>query len=33
MTAHLLGSRIETNVRAFLSGHAFLGLVDTRAGY
>jgi phosphoglycerate dehydrogenase-like enzyme len=33
MTAHLLGSRIETNVRSFLSGHPFLGLVDTRAGY
>ncbi len=33
MTAHLLGSRIETNVRAFLSGEPFLGLVDTRAGY
>jgi phosphoglycerate dehydrogenase-like enzyme len=33
MTAHLLGSRIETNVRAFLSGGPFLGLVDTRAGY
>jgi len=33
MTAHLLGSRIESNVRSFLSGNAFLGLVDTRAGY
>ena len=33
MTVHLLGSRIETNVRAFLSGQPFLGLVDTRAGY
>lgn len=33
MTAHLLGSRIETNVRSFLSGQPFLGLVDTRAGY
>ena len=33
MTAHLLGSRIETNVRSFLSGEPFLGLVDTRTGY
>ena len=33
MTAHLLGSRIETNVRSFLTGQPFLGLVDTRAGY
>lgn len=33
MTAHLLASRIETNVRSFLSGQPFLGLVDTRAGY
>jgi phosphoglycerate dehydrogenase-like enzyme len=33
MTAHLLGSRIEFNVRAFLGGTPFIGLVDTRAGY
>jgi phosphoglycerate dehydrogenase-like enzyme len=33
MTVHLLGSRIETNVRAFLTGQPFLGLVDIRAGY
>lgn len=33
MTAHLLSSRIQTNVRSFLSGQPFLGLVDTRAGY
>jgi phosphoglycerate dehydrogenase-like enzyme len=33
MTAHLLGSRIETNVRSFLSGEPFLGPVDTSAGY
>ncbi|CAB4537154.1 unannotated protein [freshwater metagenome] len=33
MTAHLLGTRIERNVRAFLAGTAFIGIVDTRAGY
>ena len=33
MTKHLLGSRIETNVRAFLDGRPFVGVVDTRAGY
>ena len=33
MTAHLLGTRIERNVRAFLSGTPFVGIVDTRAGY
>ncbi len=33
MTAHLLGTRIERNVRAFLAGTAFVGIVDTRAGY
>ena len=33
MTAHLLSSRIETNVRSFLSGQPFLGLVDTHTGY
>jgi phosphoglycerate dehydrogenase-like enzyme len=33
MTAHLLGTRIERNVRAFLAGTEFVGVVDTRAGY
>jgi phosphoglycerate dehydrogenase-like enzyme len=33
MTAHLLGSRIESNTRAFLGGTPFVGVVDTRAGY
>ncbi len=33
MTAHLLGTRIERNVRAFLTGTEFVGVVDTRAGY
>jgi hypothetical protein len=33
MTAHLLGTRIERNVRAFLAGTPFVGIVDTRAGY
>lgn len=33
MTKHLLGSRIETNVHAFLHGEPFIGIVDTRAGY
>lgn len=33
MTAHLLGTRIERNVTAFLTGTAFAGIVDTRAGY
>lgn len=33
MTAHLLGERIRRNVRAFLDGTPFVGLVDTRAGY
>ena len=33
MTAHLLGTRIERNVRAFLEGTDFVGIVDTRAGY
>jgi phosphoglycerate dehydrogenase-like enzyme len=33
MTAHLLGARIERNVRAFLAGTPFIGIVDTRAGY
>ncbi len=33
MTAHLLGARIERNVRAFLAGASFVGIVDTRAGY
>lgn len=33
MTSHLLGARIETNVRAFLHGTPFVGIVDTRAGY
>jgi phosphoglycerate dehydrogenase-like enzyme len=33
MTKHLLGSRIETNVRAFLGRQPFVGVVDTRAGY
>ena len=33
MTAHLLGTRIERNVTAFLAGTSFVGIVDTRAGY
>ena len=33
MTAHLLGTRIERNVTAFLKGTPFIGIVDTRAGY
>lgn len=33
MTAHLLGTRIERNVRAFLGGTPFVGIVDTRSGY
>jgi phosphoglycerate dehydrogenase-like enzyme len=33
MTAHLLGTRIQRNVRAFLDGTPFVGIVDTRAGY
>ncbi|MEY4396781.1 MAG: hypothetical protein RLZZ40_537 [Actinomycetota bacterium] len=33
MTQHLLATRIERNVRAFLEGTPFVGLVDTRAGY
>jgi len=33
MTAHLLGTRIERNVVAFLTGTSFVGIVDTRAGY
>lgn len=33
MTAPLLAARIESNVRAFLDGTDFIGLVDTRAGY
>ena len=33
MTAHLLGTRIERNVRAFLAGTPFIGIVDARAGY
>jgi phosphoglycerate dehydrogenase-like enzyme len=33
MTKHLLATRIERNVRAFLGGEPFVGLVDTRAGY
>lgn len=33
MTKHLLATRIERNVRAFLGGTPFVGLVDTRAGY
>ena len=33
MTAHLLGTRIRRNVGAFLDGTAFVGIVDTRAGY
>lgn len=33
MTASLLATRISRNVRAFLDGGGFVGLVDTRAGY
>ena len=33
MTQHLLATRIERNVRSFISGGDFVGLVDTRAGY
>ena len=33
MTAHLLETRIERNVTAFLKGIPFIGIVDTRAGY
>jgi phosphoglycerate dehydrogenase-like enzyme len=33
MTAHLLGTRIERNVRAFLGRTPFVGIVDTRSGY
>lgn len=33
MTQHLLATRIERNVRAFVGDAEFVGLVDTRAGY
>ncbi|MEY4319678.1 MAG: hypothetical protein RL378_782, partial [Actinomycetota bacterium] len=33
MTAHLLGTRIERNVAAYLARTPFIGIVDTRAGY
>lgn len=33
MTKYLLAERIRTNVRAFLSGGQFVGVVDTQSGY
>lgn len=33
MTEPLLAGRIETNVRAFISGHTLRGVVDVEAGY
>ncbi len=33
MTAPLLATRVTTNVRAFLSGSPFVGVVDTASGY